>query len=231
MTASDLGKHSTKQHLPRVQVLMNWNQEELEQWAVTQQQKEEDNDAIAGYRAQDESKIKELKIAVERMSKTVASRKDELDREVTDTQVAQVQLDKAADDFARLHKVRVQPAATASWPLIEGANRSNLAIAAALWALAGPRLNAPHACETCSRGDGSQACARTGAAGADAAVGRRDGADETQRRRDPGRDAALRGPQGEPAFQAGAARRQGQVLGRRAREQQGARGADRGVDA
>jgi uncharacterized protein YeaC (DUF1315 family) len=84
---------------------MNWNQEELEQWALTQQQKEEDNEAVAAYRAQDASKIKELNMAVERMSKTVYAYKAELDREVTDTQAAQVQLDKAADDFAVLHKV------------------------------------------------------------------------------------------------------------------------------
>ena len=85
---------------------MNWNQEELEQWVVTQQQKEEDNDALAAYRAQDAGKIKELKLAVERMSGTVSARAAALDKEVTDTQAAQVQLDKAADDFARLHKVR-----------------------------------------------------------------------------------------------------------------------------
>lgn len=85
---------------------MNWNQEELEQWAVTQQQKEEDSEAMTGYHSQDEGKINELKLAVERMSKTVAARKGELEREVTDTQAAQVQLDKAAADFARLHKAR-----------------------------------------------------------------------------------------------------------------------------
>jgi hypothetical protein len=93
---------------------MNWNQEELEQWALTQQQKEEDNEALAAYRAQDDSKLKELNMAVERMSKTVHAYKAELDREVTDTQAAQVQLDKAADDFAVLHKVRsLQP--TCCW--------------------------------------------------------------------------------------------------------------------
>jgi hypothetical protein len=86
---------------------MNWNQEELEQWALTRQQKEEDNQAIERYRAQDDSKIKELNIAVERINKTLFIRKAELDKEVTDTQAAQVQLDKAADDFARLHKVSV----------------------------------------------------------------------------------------------------------------------------
>jgi hypothetical protein len=31
-------------------LLMNWNQEELDQWSVAQQQKEEDNQALDKYR-------------------------------------------------------------------------------------------------------------------------------------------------------------------------------------
>lgn len=88
-----------------LQILMNWSQEELEQWTLTQQQKEEDSEAIERYHAQDRTKIKELDLAVERMNRTVATRRTELEREVTDTQSAQMQLQKAADDFSRLHKV------------------------------------------------------------------------------------------------------------------------------
>lgn len=87
---------------------MNWSQEELEQWTLTQQQKEEDSEAIERYHAQDRNKIKELDLAVERMNHTVATRRTELEREVTDTQSAQMQLQKAADDFARLHKVHLR---------------------------------------------------------------------------------------------------------------------------
>lgn len=72
---------------------------------MTQQQKEEDSEAIERYHAQDRAKIKELDLAVERMNRTVATRRTELEREVTDTQSAQMQLQKAADDFSRLHKV------------------------------------------------------------------------------------------------------------------------------
>jgi coiled-coil domain-containing protein 39 len=90
----------------RTQVLMNWNQEELEQWALTQQQKEEDAEAVARYTAQDDSKMKELTLAVERASEAVTARRAVLMHEVTETQAAQVQLNKTADDFARLHKVR-----------------------------------------------------------------------------------------------------------------------------
>ena len=39
---------------------MNWNQEELEQWALAARQKEEDNLALLKYTKTDESKMKEL---------------------------------------------------------------------------------------------------------------------------------------------------------------------------
>ena len=66
---------------------MNWNQEELEQWALTQQQKEDDNTALERYTQQDDGKIKELSIAIERMSREVLTKRNDLEREVTDTQV------------------------------------------------------------------------------------------------------------------------------------------------
>lgn len=36
--------------LDQFKLLMNWNQEELEQWAVAQKQKEDDNQALEKYR-------------------------------------------------------------------------------------------------------------------------------------------------------------------------------------
>ena len=71
-------------------------------------------------------KIKELTIAVERLNKTVFARQAELEREVTDTQAAQVQLDKAAADFARLHKVLLAKPALASLLKYAGAKCSSL---------------------------------------------------------------------------------------------------------
>jgi hypothetical protein len=38
------------ERLDQFRVLMNWNQEELEQWSVTQQHKEDDNQALEEYR-------------------------------------------------------------------------------------------------------------------------------------------------------------------------------------
>mgnify|MGYP001807349858 CR=1 FL=1 len=66
----------------------------------------EDNAALEKYRHADDGKVKELTLALERVSKQVVGRKEELEAEVVETQAAQIQLDKAAEDFRKLHVER-----------------------------------------------------------------------------------------------------------------------------
>ena len=87
---------------------MNWNQEELEQWALAARQKEEDNLTLEKYRRADEAKIKELTLQIEKLTIEVARKSNELEREVTETQAAQIELDKTAEEFKRLHSERHQ---------------------------------------------------------------------------------------------------------------------------
>ena len=85
---------------------MNWNQEELEQWALAARQKEEDNLALLKYTKADESKMKDLNLQLEKMLSAVQQKRTELESEVTETQAAQIELDKTADDFRSLHHER-----------------------------------------------------------------------------------------------------------------------------
>lgn len=87
---------------------MNWNQEELEQWALAARQKEEDNLTLEKYRRADEAKIKELTLTIEKLTVEVARKAGELEKEVTETQAAQIELDKTAEEFKRLHAERHQ---------------------------------------------------------------------------------------------------------------------------
>lgn len=57
--------------MDQFKLLMNWNQEELEQWALAERQKNEDNAALEKYKHQDDSKIKDLQLALERVNKQV----------------------------------------------------------------------------------------------------------------------------------------------------------------
>jgi hypothetical protein len=85
---------------------MNWNQEEIEQWALAAKQKEEDNLALQKYARADEVKIKEMNLNLEKLTKSAASKQTELDNEITETQTAQIELDKTAEDFKQLHAER-----------------------------------------------------------------------------------------------------------------------------
>jgi chromosome segregation ATPase len=85
---------------------MNWNQEELEQWALATRQKEEDNLTLEKYRRADEAKIKELTLTIEKLTIEVSQKAQELEKEVTETQAAQIELDKTAEEFKRVHQER-----------------------------------------------------------------------------------------------------------------------------
>ena len=76
---------------------MNWNQEELEQWAITGKQKEEDNVTLQKYHKEDESKIRELNLQIEKLTMEVNRKQQDLDREITVTQTAQIELDKTSE--------------------------------------------------------------------------------------------------------------------------------------
>ena len=85
---------------------MNWNQEELEQWALAARQKEEDNLTLEKYERADEAKIKELSLQIEKLTIEVARKQFELDKEITETQAAQIELNKTAEEFKSIHSER-----------------------------------------------------------------------------------------------------------------------------
>eukprot|EP00945_MAST-04E_sp_MAST-4E-sp1_P001922 g1922.t1 len=92
--------------LDRFKLQMNWNQEELEQWALAAKQKEEDNLALQKYTRADEAKIKDITLQIEKLTILVSEKKNDLDHEVTETQSKQIELDKTAEEFRKLHKER-----------------------------------------------------------------------------------------------------------------------------
>ena len=100
--------YKANEGLDEFKMQMNWNQEELEQWAVAARQKEDDNMAMQKYTRADEIKIKEYTFQLEQLTKEALKCKERLDNEITDTQAKQMELDRIAADFktARLLGVR-----------------------------------------------------------------------------------------------------------------------------
>merc|ERR1712039_1146530 len=85
--------------LDQFKLEMNWNQEELEQWAIAARQKEKDKRA-------DDSKVRELTLAVEKLTVENDRKKKELADQVTETQAKQIEMDKTAELFKQLHDDR-----------------------------------------------------------------------------------------------------------------------------
>lgn len=85
---------------------MDFNQEELEQWDEARRQKEEDELAIAQYSKQDEAKLKQLQLTIDKLIKKVAQEQKQLDEEILATQHTQTELDRCADEYRKVHEDR-----------------------------------------------------------------------------------------------------------------------------
>merc|ERR1711988_498685 len=71
--------------LDQFKLEMNWNQEELEQWAIAAKQKEEDEMTLERYRRADDSKVRELTLAIEKLTHENSVRQKDLAEQVTET--------------------------------------------------------------------------------------------------------------------------------------------------
>ncbi|KAI5078558.1 hypothetical protein GOP47_0006229 [Adiantum capillus-veneris] len=102
----DASIFKANEKMEKFRLLMQWNKEELDQWAKAAEQKDEDNFALQMYTKTDNAKLKELYLEAERVSNEVCTLQETLDTEVTATQSTQIELDKTADVFRTLHRER-----------------------------------------------------------------------------------------------------------------------------
>ncbi|KAA0152425.1 hypothetical protein FNF29_03991 [Cafeteria roenbergensis] len=103
-TQADIHKGTAR--LEAVQEELHVTLEDLKAWTEARRQKDEDNKALERYTKADEGKLKELSMALERLTQQVASKKRALEEATTETAAKQIELDKAADDFHALHQER-----------------------------------------------------------------------------------------------------------------------------
>lgn len=98
--------YKANEQMDEFKMQMNWNQEELEQWALAAKQKEDDLLTIEKYKRSDEQKIKDLSWELEILSKNYLAVKAKLENEATDTLAKQMELDRVAQDFKVAHSER-----------------------------------------------------------------------------------------------------------------------------
>ncbi|XP_077017256.1 coiled-coil domain-containing protein 39 [Tamandua tetradactyla] len=94
------------QKLDGLKCQMNWDQQALEAWLEESARKDSDALTLQKYAQQDDNKIRALTLQLERLTLERNQRKKLLENELIETLSAQLELDKAAQDFRKIHNER-----------------------------------------------------------------------------------------------------------------------------
>jgi chromosome segregation ATPase len=106
IATSQADVHTTSARLETVRDSLQVSLEELTAWTEARRQKDEDGKALARYTKADSSKLKDLSLALGKLTKQVSDKKAELETAAVETSAKQIELDKAAEDFHTLHEER-----------------------------------------------------------------------------------------------------------------------------
>ena len=97
---------NSKKESEKLKLALNWNQEELEQWAAATTRKEEDNLALQRFTRADDMKTKELSLCIENLTKMLSSLMVELGNETSETEIKQMEIEIVSDSFKSHHAER-----------------------------------------------------------------------------------------------------------------------------
>ncbi|KFO94570.1 Coiled-coil domain-containing protein 39, partial [Buceros rhinoceros silvestris] len=98
--------NKTTKKLENLKQQMNCDEEVLESWIKESNRKDNDAITIQKYAKQDEGKLGALTLQVEKLTMQANQKRRALDNELTETITAQIELDKTAEDFRRVHEER-----------------------------------------------------------------------------------------------------------------------------
>ncbi|CAN8190519.1 unnamed protein product [Coccothraustes coccothraustes] len=96
----------TTKKLENLKQQMDWDEELLENWLKELNRTDNDASAIQKYALQDEGKLGSLNLQIEKLTMEANQKRRALDNELTETITAQMELDRAAEDFRRVHQER-----------------------------------------------------------------------------------------------------------------------------
>uniref|UniRef100_A0A672UG35 Coiled-coil domain-containing protein 39 n=2 Tax=Strigops habroptila TaxID=2489341 RepID=A0A672UG35_STRHB len=98
--------NKTTKKLENLKRQMNCDEEVLENWIKESNRKDNDAITIQKYAQKDEGKLGALTLQVDKLTMQANQKRKALDNELTETITAQIELDKTAEDFHRVHQER-----------------------------------------------------------------------------------------------------------------------------
>ncbi|KAM7043807.1 coiled-coil domain-containing protein 39 isoform 1-T1 [Acridotheres tristis] len=98
--------NKTTKKLENLKQQMNWDEELLESWLKEINRTDNDAVTIQKYALQDEGKLGTLTLQIEKLTMEANQKRRALDNELTETMTAQMELDRTAEDFRRVHQER-----------------------------------------------------------------------------------------------------------------------------
>ncbi|NXR50050.1 CCD39 protein, partial [Hippolais icterina] len=98
--------NKTTKKLENLKQQMNLDEELLESWLKELNRTDNDALAIQKYTLEDEGKLGTLNLQIEKLTIEANQKRRALDNELTETMTAQMELDRAAEDFRRVHQER-----------------------------------------------------------------------------------------------------------------------------
>ncbi|XP_061209486.1 coiled-coil domain-containing protein 39 [Neopsephotus bourkii] len=98
--------NKTTKKLENLKQQMNCDEEVLENWIKESNRKDNDAITIQKYAQKDEGKLGALILQVDKLTMQANQKRKALNNELTETITAQIELDKTAEDFRRVHQER-----------------------------------------------------------------------------------------------------------------------------
>ncbi|NWV64544.1 CCD39 protein, partial [Malurus elegans] len=98
--------NKTTKKLKNLKEQMNCDEEVLQSWIEELNRSDDNANAIQKYAQQDEGKLEALTLQIEKLTMQANQKRRALDNELTETVTAQMELDRTAEDFRRVHQER-----------------------------------------------------------------------------------------------------------------------------
>ncbi|KAJ3390261.1 Coiled-coil domain-containing protein 39 [Lobulomyces angularis] len=108
VTAIQSNIYKTTEEIEAIRSELKFSKEELNEWIKVQNEKQDDAATLYKYSKEDDQRIKQLGLTMEKILSEVKKKKSLLNAEVTETQVSQIELDKTTEEFKALHNERQQ---------------------------------------------------------------------------------------------------------------------------